>query len=155
MLDDRMNAAAPFDPSEVHRKVEGSAPLVIALSSFLALSAGTKSSERIGFPCHLAPARMAIVTSAPCASQWSWWCAGGMASCSKAGGVTPSFATMAMMTAPSTISIKALRRNRRSTCRAGARVASGTSLGVSRNLLIAATATMAKKRATFAASSLP
>src|SRR5580692_8164719 len=47
--------ALPSSAIESSRSmISASAPLVIALSSFLALSAGTKSSERIGFPSHLA-----------------------------------------------------------------------------------------------------
>src|SRR5215472_10948556 len=52
--------ALPSSAIESSRSmISASAPLVIALSSFLALSAGTKSSERIGFPSRLTLARIA------------------------------------------------------------------------------------------------
>src|SRR5262249_10115264 len=52
--------ALPSSAIESSRSIiSASAPLLIALSSFLALSAGTKSRDRIGFPCRFAPARMA------------------------------------------------------------------------------------------------
>src|ERR1700683_816757 len=50
--------ALPSSATESSRStMRASAPLVIALSSFLALSAGTKSKERIGHPCHSGAAR--------------------------------------------------------------------------------------------------
>ena len=44
-------------PNSSRSTMRASAPLVIALSSFLALSAGTKSNERIGHSCHSGAAR--------------------------------------------------------------------------------------------------